>query len=53
VHKVLTTRSPRVRYALAPSLLFDWIIPRMLPARWIDNYFGRRLGLTLPSRQPT
>jgi NAD(P)-dependent dehydrogenase (short-subunit alcohol dehydrogenase family) len=45
VHHVLTTRRPRVRYALAPSLLFDWIIPRALPRRVIDRYFAQRLGL--------
>lgn len=45
VHHVLTTRRPRVRYALAPSLLFDWIVPRMLPRRMVDRLFARRLGL--------
>lgn len=45
VHHVLTTRRPRVRYALAPSLLFDWIVPRLLPRRMIDRYFAQRLGL--------
>jgi NAD(P)-dependent dehydrogenase (short-subunit alcohol dehydrogenase family) len=45
VHHVLTTRRPRVRYALAPSLLFDWIVPRLLPRRMIDQYFAQRLGL--------
>jgi hypothetical protein len=45
VHHVLTTRRPRVRYALAPSLLFDWIVPRMLPRRLVDRLFAKRLGL--------
>jgi hypothetical protein len=45
VHHVLTTRRPRVRYALAPSLIFDWIVPRLLPRRMIDRYFAQRLGL--------
>lgn len=45
VHRALTVRRPRVRYALAPSLLFDWIVPRLLPRRWIDRFFARRLGL--------
>lgn len=45
VHRVLTERRPRVRYALAPDLLFDWIVPRMLPRRWVDRLFAGRLGL--------
>jgi NAD(P)-dependent dehydrogenase (short-subunit alcohol dehydrogenase family) len=46
VHHALTTRRPRVRYALAPSLLFDWIVPRLLPRRVVDRLFAQRLGLT-------
>lgn len=45
VHHVLTTPRPRVRYALAPSLLFDWIVPRLLPRRMVDRLFAQRLGL--------
>ena len=48
IHHALTTKRPRVRYALAPSLLTDWIIPRALPRRWIDRLFARRLGLERP-----
>lgn len=46
VHHALTTRRPRVRYALAPNLLLDWIVPRLLPRRMVDRLFARRLGLT-------
>jgi NAD(P)-dependent dehydrogenase (short-subunit alcohol dehydrogenase family) len=45
VHHVLTTRRPRVRYALAPSLFFDWIVPRTLPRRLVDRLFAQRLGM--------
>lgn len=45
IHHALTTRRPRVRYALAPSLLTDWIVPRALPRRWVDRIFAHRLGL--------
>jgi NAD(P)-dependent dehydrogenase (short-subunit alcohol dehydrogenase family) len=45
VHHVLTTRRPRVRYVLAPSLFFDWIVPRMLSRRLVDRLFARRLGM--------
>ncbi len=46
VHHALTTRRPRVRYALAPSYFFDWVVPRALPRRWVDAFFARQLGLT-------
>jgi NAD(P)-dependent dehydrogenase (short-subunit alcohol dehydrogenase family) len=46
VHHALTARRPRTRYALAPSLLFDWLLPNMLPKRMVDAIFARRLGLT-------
>ena len=46
IHRALTVRRPRVRYALAPDMLFDWIVPRVLPRRWIDRFFAQRLGLT-------
>jgi NAD(P)-dependent dehydrogenase (short-subunit alcohol dehydrogenase family) len=45
VHRALTVRRPRVRYALAPSLFFDWIVPRVLPRRVVDRLFAKRLGL--------
>jgi NAD(P)-dependent dehydrogenase (short-subunit alcohol dehydrogenase family) len=41
----LTTRTPRVRYAVAPgSLLRQWI-PSLLPKRLIDRIVARALGL--------
>jgi NAD(P)-dependent dehydrogenase (short-subunit alcohol dehydrogenase family) len=45
IYRALTTARPRARYALAPSLLFDWILPRAMPARWVDRLFAQRLGL--------
>jgi NAD(P)-dependent dehydrogenase (short-subunit alcohol dehydrogenase family) len=45
VHEALTTARPRVRYTLAPSLMFDWLLPTMMPRRWVDQIFARRLGL--------
>jgi NAD(P)-dependent dehydrogenase (short-subunit alcohol dehydrogenase family) len=41
----LTTRTPRVRYAVAPgSLLRQWI-PSLLPKRLIDRIVAKALGL--------
>jgi NAD(P)-dependent dehydrogenase (short-subunit alcohol dehydrogenase family) len=45
VYQAITIARPRTRYALAPSLLFDWLLPRALPRRWVDQIFARRLGL--------
>jgi NAD(P)-dependent dehydrogenase (short-subunit alcohol dehydrogenase family) len=45
VHTALTARRPAVRYALAPDYFFDWIVPRVLPRRWVDAVFAKRLGL--------
>lgn len=45
VHRALTARHPRLRYALAPDYVFDWLVPRLLPRRWVDRIFAKRLGL--------
>ena len=45
IYQALTVARPRTRYALAPSLLFDWILPTTLPKRWVDRLFANRLGL--------
>lgn len=45
IYRALTVQRPRVRYALAPDLLFDWIVPRILPRRMVDRLFASRLGL--------
>lgn len=46
VHHALTAVKPRVRYVLTPSYAFDWLVPRILPRRWVDRIFAKRLGLT-------
>jgi hypothetical protein len=46
VYTALSAPHPRTRYALAPSLLFDWLVPTMLPRRVVDRIFAARLGLT-------
>lgn len=49
IAKILTTRRPRVRYALVRNPLVDWVLPRWLPQRWIDRVIASRLGLKPPS----
>ena len=41
----LTTPHPKTRYALAPNLLMDWWIPRLLPKRWVDRLAAKAYGL--------
>ncbi|MBC8138134.1 MAG: SDR family NAD(P)-dependent oxidoreductase [Fibrella sp.] len=43
-YHALTTRHPRTRYSLVPNLLTDWILPTLLPRRWLDDIFARSLG---------
>jgi NAD(P)-dependent dehydrogenase (short-subunit alcohol dehydrogenase family) len=41
----LTARSPKVRYAVVPNALIDWILPIALPARVADRLIAGQLGL--------
>jgi NAD(P)-dependent dehydrogenase (short-subunit alcohol dehydrogenase family) len=45
VWQVLTTPHPRVRYAVVPRPLSNWIIPRLLPKRRVDVLVANNLGL--------
>ena len=45
----LTTAKPKVRYAVSPQPLQDWML-RNLPKRLVDRIIGKRLGL-LPAPQ--
>ena len=44
IWKTLSIPSPRVRYAIVPNWLSDWILPTMLPKRMIDRTIAQRLG---------
>jgi len=46
VHTALTAESPKVRYTITPAPLMNWILPLILPARWLDRIAAKRLGLT-------
>jgi short-subunit dehydrogenase len=45
VHHTITTAKPKVRYAIVPNRLRDWIIPQNLPQRLLDKIIGTKLGL--------
>ncbi|WP_296579205.1 SDR family oxidoreductase [Phreatobacter sp.] len=46
VHTALSAPQPKVRYTITPSPLMNWVLPRLLPARWLDRIAAKRLGLT-------
>lgn len=41
----LTTPRPRVRYAAVTQPLRNWILPRLLPRRFVDRLIAHQLGL--------
>lgn len=45
VHKSLTQSRPRFRYALVPQRFSNWTLPKLLPARMVDNIVAKRIGL--------
>ncbi|MFT4995095.1 MAG: NAD(P)-dependent dehydrogenase (short-subunit alcohol dehydrogenase family) [Paraglaciecola sp.] len=45
VHHTLTIAKPKVRYAIVPNRLRDWIIPQSLPPRLLDKIVSAKLGL--------
>jgi NAD(P)-dependent dehydrogenase (short-subunit alcohol dehydrogenase family) len=45
VHHTITTAKPKVRYAIVPNRLTDWIIPQILPKRLLDKIIAAKIGL--------
>jgi len=45
VFKAFTEAKPRFRYAIVPQRFTNWSLPRMLPARKVDEIVTKRLGL--------
>lgn len=45
VHTALSVARPKVRYAITPAPLTNWLLPLVLPARWLDRIAAKRLGL--------
>lgn len=46
VHKALTARKPKVRYAVVPERFKNWTLPMLLPKRTVDRLIGKQIGLT-------
>ena len=45
VWRALTTARPKVRYAIVPNRLTNWIIPRLIPMRILDKLIARFMGI--------
>ncbi|MBI1210694.1 MAG: SDR family NAD(P)-dependent oxidoreductase [Alphaproteobacteria bacterium] len=45
IHTALTVPKPRVRYVLTRAKFMNWILPGLLPKRWVDRIAARRLGI--------
>lgn len=45
VWRALTAAKPRVRYAIVPSRLTNWIIPQLLPMRILDRLVAGFMGI--------
>lgn len=43
--KIFETKKPKVRYALVPSPIKNWIIPRLIPQRIMDKIMSKALNL--------
>jgi NAD(P)-dependent dehydrogenase (short-subunit alcohol dehydrogenase family) len=45
VWRALTTARPKVRYAIVPNRLTNWIIPQLIPMRILDKLVARFMGI--------
>jgi NAD(P)-dependent dehydrogenase (short-subunit alcohol dehydrogenase family) len=52
VFHALTTRKPRVRYAVVPGNLVSRILPGFLPKRLLDRVIANNLGFPKRAKQP-
>jgi NAD(P)-dependent dehydrogenase (short-subunit alcohol dehydrogenase family) len=43
---ILKAKHPKVRYAPVPNKIINWIIPNLLPKRWIDKLIAKKFDLT-------
>jgi NAD(P)-dependent dehydrogenase (short-subunit alcohol dehydrogenase family) len=45
IREALEAERPKTRYALPRKWLSGWLIPRLLPDRWLDRIMAGRLGI--------
>lgn len=46
IFKAITSKSPKVRYALPNNWIFGWYLPRFLPARTVDRMIAKLNGIS-------
>lgn len=46
VYRAFTDAKPNFRYAIVPQRFTNWTLPKLLPARKVDEIVTKRLGLT-------
>lgn len=44
VYQILSNPHPKTRYVLVPNIFSDWIIPRLLPKRFLNKKIAKALG---------
>jgi NAD(P)-dependent dehydrogenase (short-subunit alcohol dehydrogenase family) len=45
IRQALESAHPKTRYALPDNWITGWVLPRMLPDRWLDRIVAARTGL--------
>lgn len=45
IYSILMSKHPKVRYAPVPNKIINWIIPNLLPKRWVDKIIASKFGL--------
>jgi NAD(P)-dependent dehydrogenase (short-subunit alcohol dehydrogenase family) len=45
IERILSTKKPKARYTLIPNHFVEYTIPRLLPARTLDYFMGKYLGI--------
>lgn len=45
VYYIFHGDNPKTRYAISDNTLTSWILPRLIPERWLDKIFSKMLGL--------
>ena len=45
VIEAMTSSRPKTRYAIPNQQLMGWVLPRVMPDRWLDQMIAKQLGL--------
>ena len=44
-YHILINSHPKTRYTIVPNRFFDWILPNILPKRFVNNKIAKALGI--------